>query len=171
MMCGMASTDTATAAAPDGARRTTKRGARGVRSKARSVPVKVRVDPARKRRFEALVRLMRRAGRREAGGFDEYWEAVGEILDGELYVAGGYESARAFVEGEVKETLRTAQRMVRVARHASPVEEEKYGTAIVDAAFAYMEAKSGRAIGEKLARACRARPGARDVDRVHRPRA
>jgi len=108
------------------------------------------VDPARKRRFERLIGEMRRASRKEAAGFDSYWEAVGEILDAELYVAGGYESAKAFVADEVKETLRTAQRNVRVAKYASPADEQRWGTTLLDAALAYVEAKAGGPIKGKL---------------------
>jgi hypothetical protein len=43
-------------------------------------------------------------------------------------VAGGYDSGEAFVAEEVKETLRTVQRMVRVAKYASPSELERYGS-------------------------------------------
>ena len=59
-------------------------------------------------------------------------------MEAELYVAGGYESAKAFVAEEAKETLRTAQRNVRVAKYASPAEEQRWGTTLLDAALAYV---------------------------------
>jgi hypothetical protein len=126
------------------------RGRRGLLRHGKAETVRVRVDPARKRRFERLLGEMRRASRKEAAGFDSYWEAVGEILDAELYVAGGYESAKAFVADEAKETLRTAQRNVRVAKYASPADEQRWGTTLLDAALAYVEAKTGGPIRGKL---------------------
>ena len=79
----------------------------------------------------------------ESVGFDAYWEAVGEILDGELYLAGGYETAHAFIEAAVKEPERTVQRMVRVAKYATPAQEAKYGTSRLDAAITYVEGLTG----------------------------
>jgi len=127
-----------------------QRGRRGLARHGRAVSVEVRVDPERKWRFERLLGQMRRAGRKETAGFDEFWETVGEILDGELYVAGGYETARAFVAAEVKETLRTAQRNVRVAKYASPNQEQRYGTTLLDAALGCIEAKTGGPVRGKL---------------------
>jgi hypothetical protein len=127
---------------------TTAKSRRGIRRY--GTVVKVRVDPKRRKRYDKLLAEMARSSRREAGGFDAFWEAVGEILDAELYVAGGYETPRAFVEQEVKEKLRTARRNVRVATHSSPRDEDKYGTALLDAAIGYMVAKTGKALGEKL---------------------
>jgi hypothetical protein len=45
------------------------------------VPIEVRVDPVRKRRFEALIAEMRQAEKKEAAGFDAYWESVDEVLE------------------------------------------------------------------------------------------
>jgi hypothetical protein len=112
--------------------------------------VQVKLDPKHKERFEALLAEMRGARRDEAGGFDAYWEAVGAIIDGELYIAGGHETADAFFKTEVKAPKRTAMRLVRVARYASPAEEAKYGTAILDLALAYIEALTGGPIKGKL---------------------
>ncbi len=97
--------------------------------------VEVRADPARKKRFDALLSEMHRSERTEASGFDAYWEAVSVILDADLWVLGGHETADAFLATEVKEPRRTALRNVRVARLASPAEEAKYGTTLLDAAL------------------------------------
>jgi hypothetical protein len=112
--------------------------------------VEVRVDPKRRARYERLVLEMDRASRREAAGFDAFWEAVGEILDAELYVTGGYDTPKAFIQQEVKEKLRTAQRNVRVAEHSSPREQEKYGMTLLDAAIGWMLARTGKPLGKKL---------------------
>src|SRR5262245_26987863 len=49
---------------------------------------------------------------------DYDWEAVGEILDGDLYTARGFDSGEAFLKAVVKVPKRTAIRMIRVARYA-----------------------------------------------------
>jgi hypothetical protein len=110
----------------------------------------LRADPKRKRQYDTLLATMRRSRREEAGGYDAYWEAVGAILDGDLYVYGGYDTPDAFLAAEVKVPRRTALRMVRVARYASPADEERYGTAILDAALSYIEAKTGGPVDGKL---------------------
>jgi hypothetical protein len=105
--------------------------------------VKVKVDPAMLKRYRSLVADIDRGARDESLGFDRYWEAVGEVIDKELYVAGGFATAAAFVAAVVKEPLRTVKRMVRVARYASPAEESRYHVAKIDAALGYIEAKTG----------------------------
>lgn len=120
------------------------RGAkRGIQAKGDTTTVKVTIDAARKKRFEGLLHEMQSSKREEASGYDAYWEAVGEILQGELYIAGGYATADAFVRAVIKVPLRSVLRNVRVARHASPAEEATFGTALLDAALAYIEAKTG----------------------------
>jgi hypothetical protein len=123
---------------------------RGLSRQGDVTTVKVAVDTARKKRFDVLLAAMNTSRRDEAGGFDAYWEAVGDILGSELYVAGGHATAAAFVRAVVKVPLRSALRNVRVARHASPAEEARYGTAVLDAALAYIEAKAGGPIEGKL---------------------
>jgi hypothetical protein len=107
------------------------------------VTIKVKIDPKRRARYQKLLDELTHAKRDEASGFDHYWEAVGEILDGELYVDGGYDTADAFIAAEIKEPRRTALRNVRVAKYASPIEEATYGNAIIDAAISFIEAKTG----------------------------
>ncbi len=143
---------------------------RGIKAKGDATVVKVVVDAASKKRFAALLAQMQSSKREEAGGFDAYWEAVGEILDGELYVTGGYGTADAFVRAVVKVPMRTATRNVRVARHASPAEEAKLGTALLDAALAFIEAKAGGPVDgplpvafDKLRIPVQAKAGAKSV--------
>lgn len=80
-----------------------------------------------------------------AKAFDALWEAVDAIVNHEppLYVVGDFATANQFFEGVLKETPRTAQRNIRVARFATPAHEEKYGVATLDAALAYLQAKNG----------------------------
>lgn len=110
----------------------------------------VKVDPRRKARYEALARTLSAASSKEASGFDAYWEAVGSVLDGELYVEAGYDTAAAWIAAVVRQPARTVRRMVRVARFASPEEEKRYGTAVLDAALSYLEAKLGAPVQGRL---------------------
>ena len=102
-----------------------------------------KLDPARVARFGRLRAVLEASRRKEASGFDAYYEALGEILEGALYVDGGWDTAKAFIRDVVKEPERTALRNVRVARHASPDEEAKYGVSLLDAALTLIEAKAG----------------------------
>jgi hypothetical protein len=127
------------------------RGRSLARSATKKVPtIAVKVDPVRATRWKKLRAVLESERRKEAGGFDTYWEAVGEILDAELYVAGGFETADDFLREVVKEPRRTAIRNIRVARYASPEQEVRYGTAILDAAIGYVEAKLGAPAKGKL---------------------
>jgi hypothetical protein len=105
----------------------------------------VKVDPAMRKRYRALVAELRRARAEGAEAFDALWEAAAEIVehDPPLYVVGGYESDAAFFEGELGEKARNAYRYMRVAKLATPREERDYGTTKLDAALAYLEAKIG----------------------------
>lgn len=112
-------------------------------AKPRPAKVEVTVDRALARRWKALAAEMAAAKHRESGGFDAYWEAVGEILDHDppLYLAGGCATAREFLAKHVGESERTARRMVRVARVASPNDESRYGVSKLDAALTLLEAQ------------------------------
>lgn len=114
-------------------------------ARSRSSRVTVKIDRALRRRYEEQLAVVRRTARGAASAFDERWEAVAEILehDPPLYLAGGYASARAFLQAQLGETLRSALRFVRVARYASPVEEARYGVAKLDAVLGYLEARTG----------------------------
>jgi hypothetical protein len=125
-------------------------------AKARSLPIgrkvtiNVKADPARRKRFEALVAELRQDKKKEASGFDAYWEAVAEVLDHQLYIDGGYETFEAFLADVVKVKKRTATRLMRVAKYASPADEAKYGPALLDAALGYIEATTGGPAQAKL---------------------
>jgi hypothetical protein len=110
--------------------------------------VLVKVDARLKRRWEELLDALRSARGRGAGAFDELWELAGEVVthDPPLYVFGGFASAREFFREVLHEEERTARRLIRVARFASPAEEARYGTSMLDAAIAYVEAKVGHAM-------------------------
>jgi hypothetical protein len=98
-----------------------------------------------KRRWQEAVAQLERARREGAGAFDQLWETVDQIVshDPPLYLAGGIATAKGFIERFTGETVRTAQRLMRVARYASPDEENRYGVSKLDAAISYVEAKLG----------------------------
>src|SRR6185503_13796071 len=92
-------------------------------SRTKALPkVDVRVDPKLKALFDQHMAILREAQGEGAVAFDRLWESVDAIVNHEppLYVVGGYASADAFFAGVLKETSRTAQRNIRVARFATP---------------------------------------------------
>lgn len=107
--------------------------------------VKVKVDGKLKKQWDQTLGEIRKAKGRGAEAFDELWEAVARVVehDPPLYVIGGYGSAAEFFEEVLQEKARTARRFMRVAKYASPREETKYGTTLLDAALAYIEATAG----------------------------
>ena len=109
-----------------------------------------KIDPKRRARWQKLRALIEQKRREEALGWDAYWEAIGEVLAHDLWAAGDYESAEAFRKDVVREPKRTMMRNVRVARYASPEQEVHLGTAVIDAAIGYVEAKLGGPIEGKL---------------------
>jgi hypothetical protein len=117
-----------------------------------STRVEVRIDRALRRRWQERLHELEVAKRAGASAFDQLWESVAAIVDHEppLYLAGGYASDREFIRSELGENERTARRFMRVARYASPHEENKYGVAKLDAALAYVEAKMGGPAKERL---------------------
>ena len=124
---------------------TTRKG-KGAGGKAgRPAKIEVTVDRALKRAWEAAHHTLMQAKHEGAGAFDALWETIGFIVshDPPLYLAGGYATTKAFLADFVEENERTAQRMIRVAKYASPDEEEEYGVSKLDAAIAFVEAKAG----------------------------
>ncbi|WP_437969079.1 hypothetical protein WMF04_07190 [Sorangium sp. So ce260] len=105
----------------------------------------MRIDRDLKRRWEEALAQIKASKREGAGAFDDLWETIGLIVEHEppLYLAGGFSSAKQFYKEHVGETERTAKRLIRVAKHASPNEEARYGVSKLDAALGYIEAASG----------------------------
>lgn len=110
-----------------------------------SADVVVKVDAKLKALYDRSVSAIDEATKRGMSAFDERWEAADAILshDPPLYVVGGYKDAREFFREVMHEEERTGFRWVRVARYATPREEETYGPTLLDAAVSYMEAKYG----------------------------
>ncbi len=115
------------------------------RSKVTPKDVKVAVDPSLKKAWDAIAKRIDAAEHEGASSFDELWEAAAEAVDHDppLYVFGGYKTAAEFFKERLHTDVRTAQRNMRVARYASPAEEERYGTTNLDAALGWLEAKHG----------------------------
>ena len=132
-------------AAPAPPHRTTKAKPSRTRGLNRPVEVEVRIDRSLKRQWDEAVARVAGAKREGAGAFDELWETIGHIIEHEppLYLAGGFSSAKQFLREHVGENERTAQRLIRVAKYASPAEEAKYGVSKLDAALSYIEANTG----------------------------
>ena len=112
----------------------------------------MKVDADLKRRWLKVAGVVDDAKRRGMSAFDELWEAVHEIAshDPPLYLAAGCATFKAFLKEYVGEDERTARRNMRVARFASPNEEDKYGVSKIDAALSYLEAKAGEELKGRL---------------------
>jgi hypothetical protein len=107
--------------------------------------VLVKVDAGLKRRWEQNLEALREAQAAGAGAFDALWETAAAIVAHEppLYVVGGFANAAEFFREVLHEDARNARRLIRVARFATPAEEQRYGTTVLDAALAYLEAMTG----------------------------
>jgi hypothetical protein len=123
------------------------RRAKGLRTR-----VTLQVDRTLKRRWQAELETLERARRTGASAFDDLWESVAAIVehDPPLYLAAGIATTKAFLERHVGESERTARRMMRIAKYASPAEENRYGTSKLDAILDYVEAKTGGPLKTRL---------------------
>jgi hypothetical protein len=129
----------------DGGRMAKTKGRRTVAPRTSPARVEVKIDRALKQRWEAAAATLERAKSSGASAFDVLWETVGEVLEHEppLYLAAGLSTAKDFLAKYTHESERNAKRFVRVARYASPNEEERYGISKLDAVIDYVEAKLG----------------------------
>jgi hypothetical protein len=105
----------------------------------------VKVDAGLKKRWDSLSAIVERARHEGAMDWDALWEAVGAIVEHEppLYELGGYKNAADYFQRALGENSRNASRYIRVARFASPSEEERYGVTKLDAGLSFIEAKLG----------------------------
>jgi hypothetical protein len=108
-----------------------------------------KVDPKLDAAWRSALSAIEEAQSRGAEAYDELWEMVGRVVhhDPPLYVLGGYKSVKDFCVRGLKTDFRTAMRNVEVAEHATPKEEETYGTSNVYAALEYIRAKFGKLNG------------------------
>jgi len=117
---------------------------------ARTTEIDLHIDRALKKRWVGALDRLKSARREGSSAFDELWETVAEIVehDPPLYLAGGFATTKAFVAEHLKESERTARRLMRVAKFASPHEEARYGVSKLDAALSWLEAKAGKPRGQ-----------------------
>jgi hypothetical protein len=130
---------------------------------------KTRRDPALERAWKKAIARYRRARTTETARWDERYEVLGDILDGSLYLAAGFRTARAFLAAEAPDlSERTARVCVRVARHFDAADEERFGVWKLAALLDYLEARrDGRALPRRKLRPERQRievAGARGGD-------
>ena len=71
--------------------------------KAAPATPKTIVDKSLKLRFTDALERYRAARTTEAASWDDRYEVLGEILDGELFLAGGFKDASAFLHAEAPE--------------------------------------------------------------------
>jgi len=116
-----------------------------LRPKPAARDAKLPANRALKSAWDRLAARILDASTQGAEAFDELWEAAGEAVEHEppLYVLGGYKTPKEFYTKLLHTDPRTAARNIRVAKYASPLDEETYGTTNLDAALAYLEAKHG----------------------------
>ena len=103
-------------------------------------------DAAGKARFRDELARLKRARSGEMAGWDETYEAVGEILlaDPPLYLFGGYDSARAFLAAHLPGVSeRSVATYVRVAKYFEAEDEAKYGISKLAMLLDYIEATGG----------------------------
>jgi hypothetical protein len=116
-------------------RKTTKRNVR-------TAGVMTAVDPAKKKRYDALVAEIAASDLDEMRGWDRKYEAVGTIIDERLYLLSDHGTAKQWVEAVLGEGYRQAMRNIRVARYCSPEDEHTYTPTKLDAAITYLEART-----------------------------
>jgi len=108
--------------------------------------VKLEVDQRLKARWLKELRRFQENRAREHLGWDETYEALGEILDSNppLYLAGGFKTARAFLAAHLPGTKeQTARDYVRVARSFDPADEQQHGVSKLVLLLDYLEALGG----------------------------
>ncbi len=99
----------------------------------------ITVDLKLKKRYEiALAEL------KKASGLSRY-RVVSRIIESTppLYLAGSIPNEGAFFKQVLQESRQSVYRLIRVAKHASDADFEKYGLSVLDAAITYFEATKG----------------------------
>ena len=99
----------------------------------------IKVDLKLKKRYEiALAEL------NKVSGLSRY-RVVSRIIESTppLYLAGSIPSEGAFFMQVLQESRRSVYRLIRVAKHASDADFERYGLSLLDAAITYVETVKG----------------------------
>lgn len=100
-----------------------------------------KVTSAMKKRFDELTAKMAVASRDEARGWDAYFEYMGEVMREKLWIAGGFDSARQWLESITDEPLRSLRRNVRVAESSSPDEQVKFTRSKITLALTLLDVR------------------------------
>src|SRR5262249_51624749 len=98
------------------------------------------VDPKMQKRYDALLAEIKAGDHDEMHGIDRKYEAAGEIIDAKLFLQSPWGTVDTWAPAVLKVTARPAQRYVRVARYCAPDDEQRYGTAKLDALLQYLDA-------------------------------
>ncbi|MBI4509793.1 MAG: hypothetical protein HY698_09150 [Deltaproteobacteria bacterium] len=105
-----------------------------------------RASVARRKEYDAAMEHIRRLRARGSESFDELWEAVAEVIEGEppLFTAGGHANVDSFIKKELAgETRRTVTRNVLVSRSFTPADEARHGIAFLEEVAQYAKAVAG----------------------------
>ena len=126
------------------------------------------VDKALAARWAETISRLRAARGEATKGWDDKYEAVGEILDHKLYLAGSHKSAREFLAKELPgEDERSVRTYMRVARYFDPADEEKYGISRLDLLLTYLEAAGGAPLAPAKINLAKSRIKVVDKKAVH----
>lgn len=99
-------------------------------------------------RWTAAAARVTAARAREAAGWDELYEAIDEILEHKLYVAGGFRTTRAYLAHTLPDQdERTVRGYIRVARHFTAEHEASHGVSKLALLVDYLEAVHGGPLG------------------------
>ena len=126
----------------------------------------MKIDPALARAWKKLIAEVRSHRKREAEDWDKEWEAAGAIIEHHppLYEVGGYKDSAEFFEKELGVNDRVGRAYVRVAEHATPADEQKYGVFLLDAALGFLEATHGPLSKRVPVDFSRVRPGGKKLE-------
>ncbi|MBL8683159.1 MAG: hypothetical protein JNK05_28585 [Myxococcales bacterium] len=113
----------------------------GAAALASTITAARKVTSLMKKRFDDLSAKMAIASRDEARGWDAYFEYMGEIMREKLWIAGGFDSARQWLESITDEPLRSLRRNVRVAESSSPDEQVKFTRSKITLALTLIDAQ------------------------------
>ena len=126
----------------------------------------MKVDPALERAWTKAIAKLRSHRKHEADDWDKEWEEAGAIIEHHppLYELGGYKNAAEFFRKELGVNERVGRAYVRVAEHATPADEQKYGVFLLDAALGFLEATHGPLSRRVPVDFSRVRPGGKKLD-------
>jgi hypothetical protein len=130
----------ATASAP---KKSAKRATRRTPSKpAPEPPIEVAPPPKERKEYDALLREITLAERDELRGWDRKWEAVATVLAKKYFLFDDETpNAAAWMKKHTREEYRTGARNARVAKLASPDEEQRFTVTKIDLAYSIDEAR------------------------------